>query len=74
MLSHIPHGQAQAPYTRIHAYIPRRSKYTKILSLLYQIKYKKYYNKKLNYNVHDKELLAIFEGFKMYGITTSKDL
>ena len=44
VLSHIPRGQTQAPYLRIRAYILRRSKHTKILSLLYQIKYKKYYN------------------------------
>ena len=45
MLSHILHGRTQAPYLHICTYILHHPKHTKILSLLYQIKNKIYYNK-----------------------------
>ena len=48
MLCHIPCGRVQVPYTPTHAYIPshtENSEAQNILSSLYQIKYKIYYDK-----------------------------
>ena len=48
MLSHILHGQTQAPHLHTHAYTPRLNVYKTILSILTPNKIQKYYNKTID--------------------------